>query len=295
MPASNRSMIDSAIDVFRRRKWLLILPFTLVSLVLISLIMALPSLYKASTVVIFGQNEISESLVTSGNSSELEQRLEVVRQSILSRPQLQQLIEEFNLYPEMRAEFSPEAVVRRMRKDVTIQTQELRQPEWGENSTFAVTITYQGWEPQLVADVTNAIAQRYQVENEGMRTRQASRTVAFLEQELQDVRDQFENQELLIEEYKNMHLGGLPQQEGMNLASLERINAELRLNGERQIQLMTRRNDMLLGVSGAGVIAAGCAADCGAVATASSVAASSGAGRATAAATLAGAIGAIRR
>ena len=153
----SKSSVDSAIEIWRRRKWLLILPFTLLFIVVASLIMALPPLYKASSVVIFGQDDISESYVISNTSNELEQRLEVVRQSILSRSHLQEIIEEFDLYPELRKLISAEAVVNRMRKDITIEQEMLRQPQWGQNASFLVSIGYQGWEPQLTADVANAL------------------------------------------------------------------------------------------------------------------------------------------
>jgi polysaccharide biosynthesis transport protein len=246
-----KTPMDSLAEIWSRRKWLLILPFVLLFCVLASLIYALPPLFKASTTVIFGQDDIAESYVTNTTRNELEQRLEVVRQSILSRSHLQEFIEEFNLYPQLRRVLAPEAVVNRMRKDIEIRHEMLRQPQWGQNSTFAVSIAYQGWEPELVARVTNELAIRYQQEHEGIRTRQATRTAAFLREQLEEVRGRFLEQERRIDEFKIANLGGLPQQEGMNLATLERLNSEMRLNGERQIQLMSRRNDLLLGLGDA--------------------------------------------
>jgi succinoglycan biosynthesis transport protein ExoP len=245
----SKSPIETAAGIWRRRKWLLILPFTLLFIVIASLIVALPPLYKATSVVIFGQDDISESYVTSNPSNELEQRLEVVRQSISSRSHLQEVIDEFDLYPDLRKVISAEGVVNRLRKDITIEQQMLRQPQWGQNASFSVSISYQGWEPQLTADVTNALATRFQQQNEDIRTRQASRTAEFLRDQLDEVRTVFVQQERIIDEFKIANLGGLPQQESMNLATLERLNAELRLNGERQIQLMSRRNDLLLGLT----------------------------------------------
>ncbi len=252
MTTHNHSLMDSVTGIWKRRKWLLIMSFVLLFCVAASLIIALPPLYKASTVVVFGQDDISESYVTSGNSSELEQRLEVVRQSLLSRSRLQEVIEEFDLYPEMRKLYPAEAVIRRMRKDITINQQMLRQPQWGQNATFTVQIGYQGWDPDLVSQVTNGLAARFQAANEDIRTRQATRTVEFLKEQLDAARNAFLLQEQRINEFKTANLGGLPQQEGMNMATLERLNSELRLNGERQIQLMSRRSDLLLGLNEGG-------------------------------------------
>lgn len=249
MTMQSKSPVDSALEIWRRRKWLLILPFMLLFIAITSLIIALPPLYKATSVVIFGQDDISESYVTSSSSNELEQRLEVVRQSLLSRSHLQEVIDEFDLYADLRRLISAEGVIQRMRKDITIEQEMLRQPQWGQNASFSVSISYQGWEPQLTADVSNALTTRFQQQNEDIRTRQASRTAEFLRDQLNEVRAVFVGQEKLIDNFKIANLGGLPQQESMNLATLERLNSELRLNGERQIQLMSRRNDLLLGLT----------------------------------------------
>ena len=61
----------------------------------------LPDLYKASALVLV-ERPVSETVVRTAVSGELESRLHVIKQEILSRDRLTELINRFDLYPELR-------------------------------------------------------------------------------------------------------------------------------------------------------------------------------------------------
>src|SRR5207302_712030 len=63
----------------------------------------------------------------------------------------------------------------------------------------------------------------------------------FLKTQLADARRELDAQERKANDFRLSHIGELPQQVESNLASLERLNTQLRLNGENQIRLMDRR------------------------------------------------------
>lgn len=247
-----RSMIDSALQLWRRRKWLLIVSFLSVFSVIAGLVIALPFLYQSSTTILFGQDVISESLVKTTAPNELEQRLGIIRQAVLSRSQLQDVIDTFDLYGPMKKQAPAESVIDRMRKDIQIDQRAYTQPQWGQNSTFAITISYQGWDPELVAQVTNDLAARFKAENRNIRTSQATRTTEFIGEELKEAKQAFITQESRINAFRDEHMGELPEQQQLNLTTLERLNSELRLNGEKQVQLLVRRDAAMGGISSSG-------------------------------------------
>ena len=247
-------MIDRAVDQWRRRKWLLIVCFLSVFTVAVCLIAALPPLYQASTTTLFTQDDIAESLLKTGATNELELRLGTIQQAVMSRTQLQEVIDEFDLYASMKGDASPESVINRFRKDIRIDQQASTEPQWGQHSTYAITISYQDWDPERVAPVANELAARFRAENERIRTGQAARTTAFVREELAAAKARFEAEERRINDFKNAHMGELPEQQAFNMATLDRLNSELRLNGERQVHLLERRDGALpvAGESGAG-------------------------------------------
>lgn len=245
----NSSIIDNLLDKWRRRKWLFIILFVAIFGVIASYVLPLPSLYRSSTTILFGQGSISESLVRAAQPNELELRLDAVRQAVMSRTQLQELIDEFDLYPKLRATVPAEAVINRLRKDISIDQRASTQPQWGQNSTYTITISYQTWDADLAARIANSIAARFQTENERIRTGQAERTTEFLRAELEQARLKFVAEEEKVSQFKSRHMGELPEQQAINLATLERLNSELRLKGEKQVQLLDRRNALLFGTN----------------------------------------------
>src|SRR6185312_11589704 len=96
---------------------------------------------------------------------------------------------------------------------------------------FRLTVT--GEHPETVAAVTNAIADFYVAQNGQMRASEVTRATQFLKAQ----RD--------VAMYTTRHAGGLPQQAEMNLAALERLNVQLRLNGERLLRALDQRAALL--------------------------------------------------
>lgn len=245
-------MIDKAVDQWRRRKWLLIICFLSVFTVAVCLIVALPPLYRSSTTIMFTQDDIADSLLKTGATNELELRLGAVRQAVMSRTQLQEVIAAFDLYPAMRGSASPESIVNRFRQDIRIDQQASSEPQWGQHSTYAITISYQDWDSDRVAPVANELAARFKAENERIRAGQALGMTEFVRTELAAAKTRFETEERRINDFKNEHMGELPEQQAFNMATLDRLNSELRLNGERQVHLLERQDGALPGTTAAG-------------------------------------------
>ncbi|MFL6622888.1 MAG: GNVR domain-containing protein [Sulfurifustis sp.] len=188
-PIGHGSAVAYASVLWHRRKWLGILVFAAVFSAAAGLVAGLPDLYRATALVLVEQAQISESFAKSSVSSEIEPRLQAVTQEILSRARLQELIDRFDLYPRLRQQAPPEAVIERMRRDIQLVRKEVNQ-QWGRGLTVAFTLSYQGWDPQTVAEVTNTLASFYVQENEKIRERQAVGTTALLKQQLDDIQQQ---------------------------------------------------------------------------------------------------------
>ena len=249
-------MMDQLLDQWRRRKWLFIALFLSAFTAAICLVVALPPLYRASTTILFTPDDIAESLLKTGASNELELRLGAIQQAVMSRTGLQKVIDEFGLYPEEQTSGSRESVINRFRRAIEINQEASAAPQWGQQSAYAITITYQDWDPDRVAPVANELAARFGAENERIRSGQAVRTTEFVREELAAAKSRFEVEQRRINEFKNAHMGELPEQQTFNMATLDRLNSELRLNGERQLHLLEQR-DVALPRSGDGSTGAG--------------------------------------
>lgn len=242
--------------IARRRRWPALTALLAVFVIMASVTLALPEIYRASASVMVDPGQIQDSMVGTELADELETRFFAIGQEVMSRTRLQALIEEFDLYPDIRREGSLLDAVDRMRRDIHIRPQQVER-DWGRRNTAAFDISYQSFDPTVVAMVTNRIAALYIEENDRLRERRLTGTAAFLRGQLDEVRSRLEEHEERIRAYRETWLGELPEQQESNLAALTRLNAQLQLNSENQFRLLERRAALLERLEDSGVADAG--------------------------------------
>ena len=256
---SDDSLALRVVEIFRRRVLLAVAVFAMVIGAAISFALYLPDLYRASALVLV-ERSISESILKTPVSGELESRLYVIKQEILSRDKLIELIERFNLYPELRKRTGLDEVLTQARNDILVEPAGPEQVS-GRTKTVSFTLSYTGATPEKAADVTNAVAAFYVQQNDRMRSDEAIRTSEFLRSQLADAKRQLDRHEAGLRDYTTRYTGQLPEQVGVNLATLERLNTQLRLNGEQQIRIIEQRDKLLDGLRDGTVVARAAAGD----------------------------------
>ncbi len=246
-PTTDESLVFRAVEMFRRRQVVAILVSAAVAASAASFAVCLPDLYRATAIVLV-ERPIPEAFVRPAVNGELDSRLHVIKQEILSRDRLTDLITRFDLYPELRTRAPMDAVLDQMRRDIEI---ELNGPEQvsGRKTTVSFKLSYTGASNKTVADVTNALATFYVAQNANIRSEGATRTTEFLRAQLDATRKQLDQHEKEMRAYTSSHPGELPQQVDVNLAALERLNTQLRLNGERQLKLLEDREKLTDGLT----------------------------------------------
>ena len=234
------SGFDARLAAWSRRKWLAILAFALPMTAGASLITFLPNIYRSTATVLVDRQQVPEAFVRSTVTSALETRIQTISQEILSRSRLDAMINRFGLYPDLRKRVSPEELTERMRKDIQLELKSA-EAKGQREATVAFTISYQGSDPGTVAIVANTLASFYVEENLKARERQATGTADFLKVQLEDTKKRLDEQEQRVSEFKRRHMGELPQQMETNLATLERLHTQLRLNADNQTRAVERR------------------------------------------------------
>ena len=235
--------MESVVGLCVRRKWVAIMTFAAVFAAAVSVSLSLPDIYRATTTVAVQTQQVSEAFVQPLITAELETRIQTIRQDIMSRARLGELIMQLDLYPELRKKGVPfDTIIAQLRHDIALDPKSVDPQMGGRRPMIAFEISYTGRDPDTVARVANVLASFYIEENTQIRAGQAAKTVEVLKTELAEVKQELDAQERRTSEFKLSHMGELPQQVEANLASLERLNTQLRLNGESQIRDMDRRD-----------------------------------------------------
>ena len=240
-PASDEPFAIRALGILRRRAMVAAAVFAVVLVAAVAVALSLPDLFR-STAVVLVERQLPESVVRPAVAGELESRLHVIRQEILSRARLTDLIKRFDLYPDVRRT-DMDSAIEQVRRDIEI---ELTGPEQvsGRSKTVAFNLSFTGARRETVADVTNAIADFYVSQNTQMRSEEAARTTQFLKSQIEAAKGEIDRDEQQVKAYTSRHVGELPQQVDVNLATLERLNTQLRINSERQLRTLEQRDRM---------------------------------------------------
>src|SRR6185369_1638428 len=142
--------LDLALDAWSRRKWLALLVFASVASSTFTLARTLPNLYRAAATVLVERQQVSEAFVRPSVTAELETRLQTIREDVMSRSRLSELIGRLGLYPDLQSKVPLEALVARMRRDIGLELKGVDSMMSGRTSTIAFTISYGGRDPETV-------------------------------------------------------------------------------------------------------------------------------------------------
>jgi polysaccharide chain length determinant protein (PEP-CTERM system associated) len=227
-----------------RRRWLALAVFSLVAALGFALALGLPNVYRATATVLVEQPR-GEAAAAPG---ELDARLQLINQEILSRSRLEALVARFGLYPRLRGRASGEALAAQMRRDIRTDFKSLPQAGGG-GSTIGFTLAYRGGDPRTVAQVANALAAFYVEQDALIRERQTSGAVSVMSAQLEEIKRDLERQERALADYQEQHVGELPQHADANLAAMSRLHADLRSAGELKARALDRRDELLRGMS----------------------------------------------
>ncbi len=106
---------EDILQILRKRIWLVLVPFAVVSAATAVVARKLPDRYRSDTLILVVPQRVPEAYVKSTVTTRIEDRLQSISQQILSRTRLERVIQDFNLYAEERKTGIMEDIVDRMR------------------------------------------------------------------------------------------------------------------------------------------------------------------------------------
>jgi polysaccharide chain length determinant protein (PEP-CTERM system associated) len=222
------------IEVAKRRRWVILLPFCLALIGGIVYAVVTPRTYEAKTLILVEAQSVPQNYVQPIVSGDTSERISTISQQIMSRTNLEKIAKQFSLFsgPGYENMFMEDKVAL-LRKNIGVKviTDQRRQ-------TDAFEISFQGRNPKKVTQVLNGLTATFIDQNLKVRESQAIGTSSFLESELQTSRAKLEKLEEKIKEYRKSHMGELPEQLNTNLAILERLQNNL---SDRQKSLRESR------------------------------------------------------
>ncbi|HKV11797.1 MAG TPA: GNVR domain-containing protein [Thermoanaerobaculia bacterium] len=225
----NLTLSELGKSLWRRPAWFLG-PLVLGVAGALVALQVLPPTYQATTQVLVEPQKVPADYVKPTVTTSMDERLRTIEPQIKNRENIERIIREMNLYPELRREWSVDRLVDQTRKDLLVRLQ---------GDTFF--ITFKGEEPAKVAATANRIAELFIEQNLKLRKDQAQGTSSFLEAELAATKKRLELQEARIAAIKQVHMGELPEQRDTNLRQIEQLQSKLEINMDALDRAETRK------------------------------------------------------
>jgi len=230
--------IRDYLSILQKRKKYFIIPAVVLFITVSAVAVLLPSTYESTSTILIEDQQIPPEFVRSTVTGFADQRIQSLTQQILSRTKLGEIIQQFNLYPEMREKYTREEILEKMRGDIKLDTISAEAAEGGKKPagrragqsgiTIAFSISYRGKNPDMVQKVAGTLASLYLEQNLKIREAQAKTTTQFLEAESKELRERIQNLGNKIAAFKREHEGIQPELMQFNLSQAERLDQEIK-------------------------------------------------------------------
>ncbi len=239
MTDSRHSTLLVALEALRRRRTIGLLAAITVLAVAVPFALGLPNVYQASANLIV-EGQFTDLLGSGGAAHDVDGRLQAIKQEALSRSRLIELIETFDLYPELRQQMPVTAVVDQVQREIRVEPTNVPDSA-GRVSTVSFRLSYLGRDPAKVAQIANKLASFYIEQNEIMRSRQVTKASDFLKSEVEDAKKRLDQQQQRLLDYQKRNDGMLPTQLEANLSKLRAIDSQLSQNAGEQTRLVEQQ------------------------------------------------------
>jgi len=217
--------------VIRRRRKIFLIIFVGICLAAAILAVVLPPIYRSEATIRIEGQQIPEEYVRSTITGYVEERIEMITRQVMSRSKLLEIINQFDLFADIREKYTATELIGKMSKKIHLETisADIIDKRTGRPSaaTVAFTLSYEGKNPEAVQKVTEKLTSLYLEEDRRSRKQLVSVTTAFLQEELQSQKAQVIILENKISEFKKDHFGELPEYNAINFQNWSKLEHEL--------------------------------------------------------------------
>ena len=211
-----------------RRRWpFVLLPFVVVLVGSVGVALALPPVYQASGTILVESQQIPDQLVLSTVTGLADERIEIIKQRVMTRDNLLAIAEKFHVFADDHGKLARSEMVDEMRERITVELIGSDSQRRGK-TTISFKLSFEDRRPEVAYQVTNELVTLFLDENVKARTQRASETTDFLAQEADKLKSQLDGLEEQIADYKQEHKDALPEHLQLHTGMLERAQLESR-------------------------------------------------------------------
>jgi polysaccharide biosynthesis transport protein len=220
---SEMSFNDYA-SIIKRRLPYIVAFFLLLFAAAFAFALWLPPVYQSTATILIESQQVLSDQAKQNYATE---RFAALKQVVLSNYNLIKLAEKYQLYGlDKKPDLSRVDILTTTRANITVNLLKADTEQWGDKPTFAFQITCNHYDAN---DVTNELAKLFLNENDRASKEKVTETVDFFSKEAEKRKLTLEKIEDEITSYKKTHSDSLPENKEMQVASIDRLESDLRV------------------------------------------------------------------
>lgn len=234
------------ISIAWRRKFLILIPFLVVISITVLTVYLLPPVYKSTGTILIESQQIPQELVQSTVTSFADERIQIIKQRIMTSQTLFGIIKKYDLYKDEIKKTARSEILEDMRNLIAIErvSANVKNQRRGASALIAFTIAFEHRSAAVAQKVANELVTLFLDENIKSRTARAFETTEFLKKEAGRLRSEIEVMGEQIASYKQDNSGSLPENLRISLERVE-ILKTLLFNTEREMNGLNEKKKLL--------------------------------------------------
>ncbi len=230
----NRTLsIDDYLAILRRRLKFIAIPVLLAPIAAFFISYAIPAQYMSQSVVLVEGQKVAEGYVKPVVKEDVEHRILMLQQQVLSRARLRGMIEHLGLRKTQNVDDTIDDVQRNV-AIVPLSASEVA-PLMKTFATKGVPgfyVNFTSHDPHEAAQLCGEITSVFLEENLKAREEVAQGTTDFLSVQLEEAKSNLEDLDAKLAAFKQQHFGQLPDDEQHNLQILQGLNSQFEANSQ---------------------------------------------------------------
>jgi|WetSurMetagenome_2_1015567.scaffolds.fasta_scaffold01221_9 polysaccharide biosynthesis transport protein len=222
--------LSDYLSIMRRRAFYLTGIFVVVLAIAVVAAIAIPPTYRATGTIMVESPQVSDGVVPTSIRNSLDERINVIKQRVMTRDGLLQIIKKYNLFKESTATRTTTELIDKMRSRIVVETLSSNDAVHTNQQglpTIAFTISFDDQHPEIALQVDKDLVNLFLDWNIKLRREGAAETTEFLSQESSKLKDEVDRLEEKIRAYKKHNSENLPEQLNLREAMLARAENDL--------------------------------------------------------------------
>ena len=229
--------IEDYFAILKRRKISFTVVFVAIFTAALLLAFLLPSIYSTEATILIERQEIPKDLVETTVTGFIQERIEGLSKRLLTRENLWNIAEKYDLYSEYRNSDNKYEVVTEMLESTRVKMVDVEASAPDQHkkgiATIAFTVSFESENPEEARLVTNELARLYIKENRRLRSEHAEEVSQFLDEESERLNKEITSLEVKLANFKQSQREQLPELMGLNLKLYEKTDNEIERTKEQ--------------------------------------------------------------